>query len=58
MQNPFLTIGICLVLAAVVFAIVFSLIRDKRKGRSPSCGAGCENCAMHGCCHKAKEAGQ
>ena len=49
----FLTIELCLMLAAAVFAIVFSLIRGKRKGRSPSCGAGCANCAMRECCHKA-----
>jgi hypothetical protein len=45
-----LTIGILLVLAAAVFAIVFSLIREKKKGRS-SCGGGCAHCPMAGSCH-------
>ncbi len=49
-QNNLLTIGILVVLAAIVFAIVFSLIRDKRKGRS-SCGNNCAHCAMAGKCH-------
>ncbi|MBQ1820939.1 MAG: FeoB-associated Cys-rich membrane protein [Clostridia bacterium] len=55
MQNWLLTVGICLVLGAAIFAIVFSLIRNRRKGRSPSCGAGCASCAMHGCCHKMQQ---
>ena len=46
-----LTIGILLVLAAAVFAIVFSLIRDRKKGLS-SCGGGCAHCPMAGSCHK------
>ena len=46
-----LTIGVILVLAAIVFAIVFSMIRDKRKGRS-SCGSGCAHCPMAGKCHQ------
>ncbi|MBQ6078180.1 MAG: FeoB-associated Cys-rich membrane protein [Clostridia bacterium] len=45
-----LTIGILLVLAAAVFAIVFSLIREKKKGRS-SCGCSCAHCPMAGKCH-------
>ncbi len=45
-----LTIGILLVLGAAVFAIVFSLIRDRKKGRS-SCGSGCAHCPMAGKCH-------
>jgi len=49
-----LTIAILLVLAGAVFAIVFSLIRDKRKGRT-SCGNNCAHCAMAGTCHRGKE---
>ena len=45
------TILICLVLIAVVAAIICGLIRDKKRGKS-SCGAGCAHCAMHGECHK------
>lgn len=51
-KDNLLTIGILLVLGAAVFAIVFSLIREKRKGRS-SCGGGCAHCPMAGtCCRK------
>jgi hypothetical protein len=46
-----LTIAILLVLAGAVFAIVFSLIRDKRKGRT-SCGNNCAHCAMAGKCRQ------
>ena len=50
-QSNLLTIAILLVLAAAVFAIVFSLIRDRKKGRS-SCGSGCAHCPMTGKCHQ------
>jgi hypothetical protein len=50
-RDNLLTIGILLVLAAAVFAIVFSLIRSKKKGRS-SCGGGCAHCPMAGKCHQ------
>lgn len=45
------TIFICLVLIVIVAAIIRSLIRDKKRGKS-SCGAGCAHCAMSGSCHK------
>ena len=51
LKDNILTIGILLILAAAVFAIVFSLIRDKKKGRS-SCGNNCAHCAMAGKCHQ------
>jgi hypothetical protein len=35
----------------IVALIIFSLIRDKKKGNS-SCGCGCAHCAMAGACHK------
>ena len=41
-----LTIAVCLVLAASVFAIVFSLIRGTRRGRAPSCGGNCSCCGV------------
>lgn len=43
-------IFVLIVLIAVVALIIFTLIRDKKAGRS-SCGHGCQNCAMHGKCH-------
>lgn len=45
------TILICLVLLLVVAAIIVSLVRDKKKGKS-SCGGNCAHCAMSGSCHK------
>ena len=43
------TVIVSLVLAAVIFLIIFKLIKDKKQGRS-SCGCGCEHCAMAGKC--------
>ena len=45
------TIFVVLILAAVVFVIVRSLIRNKKKGKS-SCGCNCAHCALAGTCHK------
>lgn len=48
------TVLICAVLVVVVGLIVFSLIRDKRRGKS-SCGCNCAHCAMAGACHGQKK---
>lgn len=47
------TVLVCLVLAAIVAAIIVKLVRDRRKGKS-SCGCNCAHCAMAGSCHKQK----
>lgn len=47
------TIIISAVLVLVVAAIIVSMVRSKRKGKS-SCGCGCADCAMNGACHPAK----
>lgn len=47
------TILISLVLIAVVGSIVWSMIRQKKQGKS-SCGCGCASCAMKGSCHPHK----
>lgn len=47
------TIIISAVLVFVVAAILVSMKRGKRKGKS-SCGCGCAGCAMNGACHPAK----
>ena len=39
------TIIICLVLAVIVTLIIFSLVKNKKKGKS-SCGCKCAHCAM------------
>ncbi len=51
LKDNLLTIGILLVLAAAVIVVVFSLIRDKKKGQT-SCGGGCAHCPMAGKCHQ------
>ena len=48
------TVIICLVLIAVVAAIIVSLVRNKKKGKS-SCGWNCAHCAMAGSCHSANQ---
>lgn len=48
------TIIVVLIVAAVVAAVFLSMIKDKKSGKS-SCGCGCENCALHGHCRKAKQ---
>ncbi len=50
----FPTMIICLVLAAVVAAIVIGMVRNRRKGKN-ACGHGCAGCPMSGTCHQ-KEA--
>ena len=45
------TILICLVLLLVIAAILFSLRRDRKKGRS-FCGGNCGHCPMGGSCHR------
>ena len=47
------TIIICAVLIAVVSAIIVSMIKNKKKGKS-SCGCGCADCPMSGSCHSKK----
>ncbi len=48
------TIIVASVLAVIVGLIIYSMIKDKKKGKS-SCGgncAGCAGCAMQNTCHK------
>lgn len=47
------TIIISVILMIVVAAIIASMVRNKRKGKS-SCGCGCAGCAMNGTCHQGK----
>lgn len=47
------TILIIAVLVASVSAIIVSMIRKKKQGRSVVCNCGnCKGCAMSGSCHK------
>ena len=45
------TIVISLILLAVVAAIIISMVRDKKTGKS-SCGCDCAHCGRCGSCHK------
>ncbi len=47
------TIIICLVLAAIVAAIIINMIKNHKNGKS-SCGCGCSGCPMNGSCHSKK----
>ena len=51
LAENFATILSCLVLAAMVAAIVVKLVKDKKKGKS-TCGGNCGCCPMGGSCHK------
>lgn len=44
------TIITCMILIAVVAAIIVNMVRGKKKGKS-SCGCGCADCPMSGSCH-------
>ena len=41
---------VLIALIALVCWIIYSIVRDKKQGKS-SCGHGCQNCVMHGQCH-------
>lgn len=51
--NNISTIIVCIVLIAVVAAIVTYMVKNKRRGKS-SCGCGCKSCAMRDSCHSGK----
>ncbi len=53
LQENLSTIVIGAVLLLVVIAIIRSMVRDKKQGKS-SCGANCAHCAMGGACHNRK----
>lgn len=54
LSNNIATVIISLVLAVIVALIIFSLAKNKKKGKS-SCGCNCAHCAMSGSCHGAAE---
>lgn len=47
------TIIVCAVIVSGCALLVWSLIRDKKRGKS-LCGGHCAGCAMAGRCHSAK----
>lgn len=36
-----------LVLAGIVGLVIFSMVRDKKKGKSLQCGCDCKHCGGH-----------
>ena len=44
------TILAALVLLGLVCAVVVTMVRNRKKGKS-TCGCGCSSCAMEGRCH-------
>lgn len=51
--NNIWTIIICAVLIAVVTAIIVSMVKKKKQGKSVVCNCGnCKSCPMSGSCHK------
>jgi len=46
------TVIVAAIIAAVFLAIIFTGIRNRKKGKSScSCGCSCSECAMSGACH-------
>ena len=48
-----ISVAVIAVILAVVALAVFSIVRDKKKGKC-SCGNSCSSCAMNGACHMKK----
>ena len=47
------TIIICAVLLGIVAAIIISIVKKKKQGKSVVCNCGnCKGCAMQGSCHQ------
>ncbi len=46
------TILVGAVLLLIIVAIVLKMRKDKKEGKSCSCGGGCEGCPSKGMCHK------
>ncbi len=49
------TILVLAVVALICGLIVWKIVRDKKKGKSSTCGCGCGGCAMSEFCHSEKK---
>ena len=47
------TVLVVAIIIALIALAVFSIVRDKKKGKC-SCGNSCASCAMNGACHTKK----
>ena len=54
-SNNLGTILITLVLILIVAGVIYSIVRDKKKGKS-LCGGNCGHCAMGCSCHTGRTA--
>jgi hypothetical protein len=54
LSNNLATIVVGLILLAIVIAIVYSMVKNKKNGKS-NCGCGCEHCASSAVCHGTKK---
>lgn len=43
------TILVAVILAVIVVLIIYSMVRDKKNGKSIQCGGDCKHCGGH--CH-------
>lgn len=48
------TIAVGMVLLCIIAGIIYSMIKDKRAGKSLQCGADCRHCGGH-CSYKESE---
>ncbi len=48
------TVAVLLVLAIIVVLIIRQMRKDKKQGKSCTCGNSCSGCAMKGSCHQIK----
>ena len=53
LKDNIAAIIICAALIAVIAAIIVSMVRNKKKGKS-ACDCGCADCPMSGSCHPKK----
>lgn len=56
LMNNWGTIIVCALIVAAVAGLIYSLIKDKKKGKT--CCGGCSGCAMSGSCSSAHRAGK
>lgn len=50
------TIIISLIILLIVVAVIVKSVKDKKKGKSITCGNNCAHCAMVGSCHSQTQA--
>ena len=48
------TVLVVAIIIALIALAVFSIVRDKKKGKC-SCGNSCSSCAMNGACYTKKK---